>query len=60
MIKEKKQKPKDIKNKPKKISWKEHEKWLDEFRSPIVYPSNKPVKRRKTKKQTPPRMRGSD
>jgi len=50
MIKEKKQKPKDNKNKPKKISWKEHEKWLDEFRSPIVYSSNKPVKRRKTKK----------
>ena len=50
MIKEKKQKPKDIKNKPKKINWKEHEKWLDEFRSPIVYPSNKPLKRKKTKK----------
>ena len=38
------------KQKPKKFSWKEHNKWLDAFRSPIVYPTNKPVKRKRGKK----------
>ena len=51
MIKEKKQKPKDIKNKPKKISWKEHEKWLDEFRLPIVYPEKQTTTKRKRGKK---------
>lgn len=43
MIKEKKQKP-------KKFSWKEHNKWLDEFRSLPVLPENKPTKRKRGKK----------
>lgn len=41
---------KEKKQKPKKFSWKEHDKWLNEFRSPIVYPSNKPVKKKRGKK----------
>ena len=38
------------KEKPTKFSWKEHNKWLDQFRSPVVYPNDKPVKRKRGKK----------
>jgi hypothetical protein len=41
---------KEKKQKPKKFSWKEHNKWLDEFRSPPVLPENKPTKRKRGKK----------
>ena len=40
---------KEKKHKPKKFSWKEHDKWLNEFRSPIVYPEVKPTKRKLNK-----------
>lgn len=40
---------KEKKQKVKKFSWKEHNKWLDEFRSPVVYSSNKPTKRKRKK-----------
>ena len=40
---------KEKKQKPKKFSWKEHNKWLNEFRSPVVYPKDKPTKRKRNK-----------
>jgi hypothetical protein len=40
---------KEKKKKPTKFSWKEHNKWLDQFRSPVVYPEDKPNKRKRKK-----------
>ncbi len=33
-------------SKPEKFTWAKHNKWLDSFRAPIVYPSNKTKRKR--------------
>ena len=42
---------KQKKEKLKKFNWKEHNKWLDEFKSPIVYPEKQTTTKRKRGKK---------